>query len=54
MFFEQYIQLNQWLETLQEPQRFLALLGIMCGLPLLCIVLLYIDKIIEEVKQKNI
>lgn len=54
MFFEQYIQLNQWLETLQEPQRFFAFIGIMCGVPLLCIVLWYIDKRIEEVKQKNI
>lgn len=53
MFFEHYIQLNQWLETLQEPQRFFAFIGIMCGLPLLCVALLCIDKKLESKRDKR-
>lgn len=48
MFLEQTIQLNQWIATLQEPQRFFVYIGIVCGLPLLCIALLYINKKFED------
>lgn len=48
MFLEQSIQLRQWLETLQEPQRLLAFICIVLGFPLLCIALLYIEKKLEN------
>lgn len=50
MYLEQIIQFNDYITSLTEPNRFLMYLLIYVGLPLLCVVLLYIDKNIEKKK----
>ncbi len=52
MFSEISFQLYQYMETLQEPFRFLLYLALYIGLPVLIFLLLYIDKIIQNKKDE--
>lgn len=52
MFSEISFQLYQYIETLQEPYRFLLCLALYIGLPVLIFLLLYIDKIVQNKKMK--
>ena len=53
MYLEQTLQLLQWIDTLQEPQKLTMYLLIYIGLPLLLITLLLINNKIESKKIKG-
>lgn len=50
MYLEQTLQLLQWIDTLQEPQKLTMYLLIYLGLPLLLIILLWLN---NKVQIKN-
>lgn len=52
MFSEIAFQLYEYMETLQEPYKFLLCLTLYIGLPVLLLLLLYVDKIIQNKKDE--
>ena len=53
MFLEEITQLQQWINNLQESKRIIIYSLIYIGIPLLCIILIYIDKNIEIKKWER-
>lgn len=44
------IQVNQFIDSLQEPYKLLCYLGLYVGIPILCIVLYFLDKKLTKIK----
>lgn len=53
MITDTIFTLNQYISNLQEPTRFFAYMGIYVGLPILCFLLLLLDKKLEDRKLKK-
>lgn len=53
MMIDSALALNQYINSLQEPSRFFAFMGIYVGLPILCLLLLLLDKKLQEIKEQK-
>ena len=51
MYFDLSMQFIQYLDTLEEPTKAIVSVCVYIGLPLLCIVLYFLDKKIERIKM---
>lgn len=54
MLLEETIQLQQWINNLQDPQRLIIFFLVYAGIPLLCIILICIERKLEEKRLERI
>lgn len=52
MFSDMSMRLYQYIETLQEPFRFIVYMTLLIGVPILILGLLYINKKVEDKKNE--